>query len=76
MQFMAALSLAMTVIDAIKTAAPVVKEVITDWTPIGEAVITKVTGKSLTEDQREQLTKQIISNHERFQQPIPSEDQQ
>lgn len=76
MDFMAALSLAMTVINAIKTAEPIITEVIKDFTPIGEAVIQKVTGKSLTEEQRTQLTEQIVANHERFQKPIPPEDQQ
>lgn len=76
MDFTTALNLAIAAIDIIVKTAPVVKEVVTNFEPIVEALIQKFTGKPLTDDQRTQLREQIIKNHTRFQQPIPPEDQQ
>lgn len=76
MEFLAAASLALSIIDGIRKAAPVINDVIKDFTSIGEAAIQKATGKPLTSEQREQFKQMIIDNHNRFQQPIPPEENQ
>lgn len=75
MDWMAALQIALNVIDVIKKADPIVSKAIDDFTPIGEYVVTKLTGKDLTTDQRNQLRQAIIDAHNEFQalQPHPGE---
>lgn len=75
MEWMAAIQIALNVIDAIKKAEPIVSKAIEDFTPIGEYVVTKLTGKDLTTEQRDQLRQSIIDAHNEFQNLKPDADQ-
>ena len=76
MQWLAAVEIALKIIDGIKKIEPIVSKAIDDFTPIGEYVVTKLTGKELTEDQRSELRKSIMDAHNEFQAlaPPPGEE--
>lgn len=71
MEIMAAIEIALTVINTIQKTAPIVSKFISDMTPIGEAVVQKLTGEPMTDDQRLRLREAIIAAHNEFQALTP-----
>lgn len=76
MEPLTAIGLVVTVIKTAIEVAPSVAKAIGDMKPYAVALFQKFTGNKPTDEQRKMLEDQIDEMHNRFQRPIPPENQQ